>query len=619
MNLDAFLSQISWTKGGWYPIGPYFCMWLLLICHAMHVMTGAFSAWTPKGIHCINEGAYHRNGSNICFIDGDDSDDHNIHDNNTCSKWSFGEVEGKPDLTLVRDFNLVCDNSYITMLINTLYVAGVFFGNIFLGSLPDKFGRKNVCLFGNLMLGVTALVFAFSEDIYTILILRFIGGLFYSMTQFTVWMWVTELFSTKDRFLPVGMVYHGWSSGLVIISGIAYAVPSWRHLHLVVMAFCFCAIPLYFVLPESLYWLERNKKKRQSAEIMSAIKDRKLFVGIYGNNSLLCRQGAVDAIDTYDDDVENSLAENGFDSAYNKLQQNGGHYDQNGAVTNNNDIFANERALELKTASVPSLKAVEAAASSKAAEAGEPDRRRRRSRTLSVTSLTDSYAYGSKEEPKEPKLTKTYWICLVLCSSFWFIDGLLYYGLQFSTAEFAGDRFLNFFLFSVVEYPATILAFCLGKFTTRRFTLFFLHIACGVSMVLSAILRWTNALEGEGVDETVKDAIFNTLNITAKFFVTACFSVMCYVPAEVFPTNVRNTSFNINGSFSRLAAIMGTFMPLFFRFNPALAECIFGLTGIFAGLTAFLMPESKNRPLPQTMEDLEVMARRTGSIWKMKY
>ena len=29
--------------------------------------------------------------------------------------------------------------------------------------------------------------------------LRFIGGIFYSMTQFTVWMWVTELFSTKDR------------------------------------------------------------------------------------------------------------------------------------------------------------------------------------------------------------------------------------------------------------------------------------------------------------------------------------------------------------------------------------------------------------------------------------
>ena len=33
------------------------CRWLLLICHAMHVMTGSFAAWTPKGIKCL-EGRY---------------------------------------------------------------------------------------------------------------------------------------------------------------------------------------------------------------------------------------------------------------------------------------------------------------------------------------------------------------------------------------------------------------------------------------------------------------------------------------------------------------------------------------------------------------------------------
>lgn len=578
MKLDPFLTKIGALKGGWYPIGPYFCMWLLLICHAMHVMTGSFAAWTPEGIKCA-EGSPTDNEPDFCVATFNET-------NSTCQSWTYGEVT-ELDLTLVRDFDLVCSQDTITMLINTLYVAGVFFGNIFLGSLPDQFGRKNVCLLGNVMLGVIAFIFAFSNDVYTILILRFIGGLFYSMTQFTVWMWVTELFSTKDRFLPVSMAYHGWSSGMVIISGVAYLVPSWRHLHLVVMCFCFTAIPLYLVLPESLYWLERNKRKKQSAAIMMSIQERDCFVGLHGNNAVLCfkNNSSVSAVGDEDD------SDNEADDSMNmQKKEQKSNIDDACSNNNNND---------------------------KSNIANVPEKKRRRSRTASSSSMTDPYAFGTKEEPKTPKLTKTYWICMVLCSSFWFIDGLLYYGLQFSTAEFAGDRFLNFFLFSVVEYPATILAFILGKFTTRRFSLLLLHLMCGLAMITSALLRWTDAME-TATDGT-KQIVFNTLNITAKFFVTACFSVMCYVPAEVFPTNVRNTSFNINASFSRIAAIIGTFMPLMFRSNPAAAECVFGLMGIFAGMTAFFLPETKNSPLPQTMADLEGMAKRTGSIFKMNY
>ena len=44
--------------------------------------------------------------------------------NGTCESWSYGDVTDTPDLTLVRDFDLVCEKDTITMLINTLYVAG---------------------------------------------------------------------------------------------------------------------------------------------------------------------------------------------------------------------------------------------------------------------------------------------------------------------------------------------------------------------------------------------------------------------------------------------------------------------------------------------------------------
>ena len=43
--------------------------------------------------------------------------------NSTCQSWTYGEVT-ELDLTLVRDFDLVCSQDTITMLINTLYIVG---------------------------------------------------------------------------------------------------------------------------------------------------------------------------------------------------------------------------------------------------------------------------------------------------------------------------------------------------------------------------------------------------------------------------------------------------------------------------------------------------------------
>lgn len=414
-------------------------------------------------------------------------------------------------------------------------------------------------------------------------------------------MWVTELFSTRDRFVPVAMVHHGWSLGMVLISLLAYLFRSWRHLHLVVMAFCFTAIPLYLVLPESLYWLVRNKRNKQTAAIMSSIEQRDCFVGLRGNNPIWCFKSHAEDENEDDDFVNKKTKEQLLISELSSTD----------SVTTPVDS-------EQLTVTVDSEQTQENGKLN--CEVPENHRTNGNNSELVVKKVRKSSdgkstRTGFSKYPR--KHSKTYWICLVLCSSFWFIDGLLYYGLQFSSAELSGDRFLNFFLLSAVELPAIWFAFILGKFTSRRFSLLFLHVFCGAAMATSSLLRFTKAIENSS--DSTKTAVFNSLNITTKFFVTACFSVLVYVPAELFPTNVRNTSFNVNASFSRVAAIIGTFMPLMVRSDPATLECVLGFMGIFAGLTVFLLPESKNYPLPQTMDDLDAMARRTGSIFKMNY
>ena len=114
----------------------------------------------------------------------------------------------------------------------------------------------------------------------------------------------------------------------------------------------------------------------------------------------------------------------------------------------------------------------------------------------------------------------------------------------------------------------------------------------------------------------------------------------------------RNTSFNINAVFSRVAAIIGSFAPVFFKSNAMMSEVILGCIGIITGddyrsintdiffsrqenrakhvpvpyyqwyphvgLATIWLPESKNQPLPQTMNDLENMRKRTKHICNFK-
>ena len=65
------------------------------------------------------------------------------------------------------------------------------------------------------------------------------------------------------------------------------------------------------------------------------------------------------------------------------------------------------------------------------------------------------------------RVTSTFILSVALCSLFWFTGALIYFGLSFSTDEFVGDRYFNFFLFGLIEIPATLLAYILGRYTTR--------------------------------------------------------------------------------------------------------------------------------------------------------
>ena len=58
--------------------------------------------------------------------------------------------------------------------------------------------------------------------------------------------------------MPMAMMYHGWSFGLMSLPLLAWLLPDWRHLNYAIAAAILLTIPVYFMMPESLYWLSNN-------------------------------------------------------------------------------------------------------------------------------------------------------------------------------------------------------------------------------------------------------------------------------------------------------------------------------------------------------------------------
>uniref|UniRef100_A0A8D1U4T9 Solute carrier family 22 member 1 n=2 Tax=Sus scrofa TaxID=9823 RepID=A0A8D1U4T9_PIG len=166
----------------------------------------------------------------------------------------YGWVYDTPGSSIVTEFNLVCEAAWKVDLFQSCVNVGFFVGSMGIGYIADRYvwsealplghhphqcrlGRPD----GSWMAGYT-------------LITEFVG-LGYRKT-------VAILYQTA------------FSVGLVLLSGLAYAVPHWRSLQLAVSLPIFLLLLCYWFVPESPRWLLSQKRNTQAIKIMDRIAQK---------------------------------------------------------------------------------------------------------------------------------------------------------------------------------------------------------------------------------------------------------------------------------------------------------------------------------------------------------
>ncbi|KAL8620054.1 hypothetical protein ACOMHN_015336 [Nucella lapillus] len=155
--------------------------------------------------------------------------------------------------TVVAEFQLVCDLSWVPSIIVSAKSAGILFGGIIAGQLADSIGRKRTMVVFSILHAALNLICAFSVTWQMFVVLRTLIGITCGAIFVVIFSYPTEFIGPRKRAVVTSLPF--WGIGTVSLSLIMWALPHWQYLQLITAACSAASLPVWVFLPESVRWL----------------------------------------------------------------------------------------------------------------------------------------------------------------------------------------------------------------------------------------------------------------------------------------------------------------------------------------------------------------------------
>ncbi|XP_066479657.1 solute carrier family 22 member 7-like [Tiliqua scincoides] len=206
-----------------------------------------------------------------------------------------------------------------------------------------------------------------------------------------------------------------------------------------------------------------------------------------------------------------------------------------------------------------------------------------------TVTIDESRSYFYWHLVKTPKLRK-----ITLCSTIvWFGTAFTYYGISLNISGFGLDPYVTQFIFGAIEIPAKLSIYFVLDYMGRRHCQAWTLILTGFLVALNA------AIPAE--HRHVRSAVA----ILGKGFSEASFTTVFLYTAELYPTVVRQSGVGCCSFVARAASSLAPLIMILDDTWKYLPPLIFGVVATLSGLVAFLLPETTNVRLPETIEDVE--------------
>ncbi|XP_035515646.1 uncharacterized protein LOC118326710 [Morone saxatilis] len=211
--------------------------------------------------------------------------------------------------------------------------------------------------------------------------------------------------------------------------------------------------------------------------------------------------------------------------------------------------------------------------------------------TLSTIVVTEkkNRVYSYLDLIRTPKMRK-----LALRTGIvWFCVATTFYGISFNITGFGLNIYLTQFTYALIELPAKVAVYYLldkiGRRSTEVGSLLLAAVCLGINIVVPkdmSVVRTVVAVIGKG-------------------FSSASFGTVVLYSSELYPTVVRQNGMGYNSFMARLGVAVAPLILLLDEVWKDLPQVVLCSAAVLGGIVARTLSETRNRCLPETIEDIE--------------
>jgi len=177
------------------------------------------------------------------------------------------------------------------------------------------------------------------------------------------------------------------------------------------------------------------------------------------------------------------------------------------------------------------------------------------------------------------------------------VNGLVYYGISLASGDLSGEKYRDYILGSLVEFPAAVIGIFAAMYIGRK-------RSTQVPMLLGGLF----CIAVAGIHEMETNTNLRNTRVAfglfGKFFLTLGYDVIFTWSIELYPTQIRTEAMGCVSIMSRVGGMLAPWIAKWLRkFHWRIPFMVMGILAVVAALMLEWLPETRFLKTAEVLEE----------------